>query len=66
MNYFQMTTEQLKQEHSTLQSKVRQSSPSQYWKELAQLGQVQTLLAYRSQQSEKNPVLLAARVTSSR
>jgi hypothetical protein len=63
MNYYQMTTKQLEQEHSTLQSKVWNASPSEYWEEL---GRVQALLTYRYQQSEKNHVLVAERATSRR
>ena len=66
MNYFQMTTRQLEQEHSTLQGKVRNASPSEYWEELAKLGRVQSLLSYRYQQSERNHVLVAERATSMR
>jgi hypothetical protein len=66
MNYIQMTTQQLEQEHFALQGKLRNSSPSVYWEELSKLGRVQAMLTYRYQQSEKNPVLLAERATSRR
>jgi hypothetical protein len=66
MNYYQMTTKQLKQEQSALQVKVRNASPSEYWEELTKLGRVQSMLTYRYQQSEKNHVLLAERATSMR
>jgi hypothetical protein len=66
MNYFQMTTRQLEQEHSARQVQIRSASPSEYWEELAQLSRVQSLLTYHYQQSEKNPVRLAERATSRR
>lgn len=66
MNYFQMTTQQLEQEQSALQVQVRNASLSAYWQELAKLGHVQSLLTYRSQQSENNHVRLAERATSRR
>ena len=66
MNYFQMTIQQLEQEHFARQVQVRNASPSEYWEELTKLGRVQALLTYRYQQSEKNPVRLAERATSRR
>jgi hypothetical protein len=66
MNYYQMTTKQLEQEHSSLQGKVRNASPSEYWEELAKLGRVQSLLTYRYQQGVKDHVLVAERTTSRR
>ena len=66
MNYCQMTTQQLEQEHFALQVQVRSASPSEYWKELSKLGRVQAMLTYHYQQSEKNPVRLAERATSRR
>jgi hypothetical protein len=65
MNY-QMTTKQLEQEHSALQAKVRNASPSEYWEELDKLGRVQSMLTYRYQQGVKDHVLLAERATSMR
>ena len=53
MNYFQMTTRQLEKEHSALQGKVRNSSPSEYLGELTKLGRVQALLSDRYAQSVK-------------
>jgi hypothetical protein len=52
MNY-QMTTKQLEQEHSVLQGKVRNSSPSAYLQELTKLGRVQAILSDRYAQSVK-------------
>jgi hypothetical protein len=63
MNYFQMTTKQLEQEQSALQVKVRNSSPSGYWEELAKLGRVQALLSDRYAQSVKAHLSRAERVT---
>jgi hypothetical protein len=53
MNYYPMTTKQLEQEHSALQVKVRNASPSEYWEELAKLGRVQAILSDRYAQSVK-------------
>jgi hypothetical protein len=55
MNYFQMTTQQLEQEHSALQGKVRNASPSdsEYREELTKLSRVQALLSNRYAQSVK-------------
>jgi hypothetical protein len=53
MNYFQMTTKQLEQEHFALQGKIRNSSPSEYREELIKLGRVQALLSDRYAQSVK-------------
>jgi hypothetical protein len=66
MNYQQMTIQQLEQEQSTRQMKLRRAQPSAYWKELDQLGRVQSLLAYRYQQSERSHVMMAERATSRR
>jgi hypothetical protein len=52
MNY-QMTTKQLEQEHSALQVKVRNASPSEYGEALTKLGRVQALLSGRYAQSVK-------------
>ena len=53
MNYFQMTTQQLEQEHFALQGKIRNASPSEYFEELTKLGRVQALLSDRYAQNVK-------------
>jgi hypothetical protein len=53
MNYYPMTTKQLEQEHSSLQVKVRNASPSEYLEELTKLGRVQAILSDRYAQSVK-------------
>ena len=66
MHYYQMTTQQLEQEHSALQGKIRNASPSEYWEELDKLGRVQSLLTYHYQQGVKDHVRFAERATSRR
>jgi hypothetical protein len=63
MNYFQMTTKQLEQEQSSLQGKVRNASPAEYWEELTKLGRVQALLSDRYAQSVKAHLSRTERAT---
>jgi hypothetical protein len=53
MNYNHLTTQQLEQEQSALQGKVRNAAPSEYLEELTKLGRVQALLSDRYAQSVK-------------
>jgi hypothetical protein len=61
MNYFQMTTKQLEQEHSALQGRVRNASPTEYREELIKLGRVQAILSDRYAQSVKGHLSRAER-----
>jgi hypothetical protein len=63
MNYYQMTTQQLEQEQSALQVKVRNATPAEYWEELTRLGRVQALLSDRYAQSIKAHLSRAERAT---